>query len=215
MTSVRPKVVAFLGQKGGSGKTTLAVHIAVAAQASGEQVLLVDTDPQASAMAWGEARKNERHLGSPIVLSAAPTQIKEILEAAASDIITLIIIDTAPHADSTAAQAVAEADLVLLPCRPTAFDLKAVGAAIKIAKASKRPSAIILSACPARAPETLEARKVLAKHDLLVVSTVITDRRAYSRAIASGRSVTEFDPNGRASEEIMLFWKWVKDRLAI
>jgi chromosome partitioning protein len=210
--NARPKVLAFLGQKGGSGKTTLAVHVAVAAQSDGEQVLLVCTDPQASAIAWGDASKNERHLGSPIVLTAAPTQIGEILKTAIADIISLVIIDTAPHADAMAAQAVAEADLVLLPCRPTAFDLKAVGAAMKIAKASKRPSAIILSACPAQAPENLEARKVLEKFDILVVSTIIADRRASARAIASGRSATEF---GRAAEEITIFWDWISQRLGM
>jgi chromosome partitioning protein len=206
----RPRVVVFLGQKGGSGKTTLAVHVAVAAQADAERVVLIDTDPQASATAWAESRQEER----PPVVTVSPTQVGDVLATAQDEGITLAVIDTAPHAAPGAAQAVREADLIILPCRPTAFDLRAIGAAVAIASASRKPSAIVLNACPPRAPEVPEAQSVLqAEHRLPVIPTPIGDRRALSRAIATGRAVTEFEPGGRAAEEIRTLWSWIKEHL--
>ena len=82
--------------EGGSGKTTLAVHIAVAAEASGERVVLIDTDPQASASAWSQARTQE----SPLVEKATASSIARLMQRAEQNRATLAVIDTAPHADA-------------------------------------------------------------------------------------------------------------------
>ena len=206
----RPRVLAFLGQKGGSGKTTLAVHVAVAAAEAGERVALVDTDPQASAMTWAAARQ----AATPAVVTVSPAQVGEVLAAALADDLSLVIIDTAPHAAPGAAQAIARADLVLLPCRPTAFDLAAIGGAVTIAQAAQRHAAFVLNACPPRAPEIGEAQEALGAYGLPIVPTIIGDRRAYSRAVATGRAVTEFEPHSRASEEIRALWIWIKEQLS-
>lgn len=87
------KSIAFMSQKGGSGKTTLAVHAAVAALEAGERVVIVDTDPQGSAMTWREARKIE----APIVVASAASGLQKVLDAAMGDGMTLAIIDTAPR----------------------------------------------------------------------------------------------------------------------
>lgn len=206
----RLHVVAFLGQKGGTGKTTLAVHVAVAASEAGERVVVVDTDPQASATAWATARQAE----TPAVVTVSPGQVADVLAAAREDEMTLAVIDTAPHAGPGAAQGVAAADLILLPCRPTAFDLAAIGAAVSIAKASRKPAAIVLNAARARSPEVAEAREALAAYELPIIPTLIGDRIAYSRAVATGRAVTEFEPHGRASDEIRALWTWTKEHLS-
>src|SRR5919201_1531430 len=86
--------IAFLSQKGGSGKTTLAVHIAVAAQGAGERVVLIDTDPQSSASAWSQARKEEH----PAVQKSNVSGLVKLLEKARSEDRTLAVIDTPPHA---------------------------------------------------------------------------------------------------------------------
>ncbi|MCW3641544.1 AAA family ATPase, partial [Burkholderia cenocepacia] len=88
------KKIAFLAQKGGSGKTTLAVHTAVAATEAGESVVVIDTDPQKSATVWGDARSQE----VPIVATAAASELGRVLEAADQERMTLAIVDTAPHA---------------------------------------------------------------------------------------------------------------------
>lgn len=203
------KSIVFLSQKGGSGKTTLAVHTAVAAQERGERVAVIDTDIQQSATTWGEVRES----GEPIVATSPAAELLTVLNAARHDAMTLCIIDTAPHAAPDAARASAAADLIVVPCRPTALDLAAVDSAVKIVTAAKRPSVFVLSACPPRAPEVEETRTVLTEYGLPVAPISITDRRAFARAVASGRAVTEFDSNSKAAEEIRLLWHWLKGQL--
>ncbi|HRC60386.1 MAG TPA: AAA family ATPase [Candidatus Propionivibrio aalborgensis] len=201
--------MAFLSQKGGSGKTTLAVHIAVAAVESGEQVVLVDTDIQQSATVWSDARSESQ----PLVATASATELDRVLMAARHDAMTLCIIDTAPHATPDAVRIAQAVDLVVIPCRPTAFDIAAVGSAVDIVRAAAVPAVLVLSACPFRAPEIAETRILLAEHGLPLAPVAITERRAFSRAIATGRAVTEFDPTGKAAEEIRALWHWLMEQM--
>ena len=164
------KSILFLAQKGGSGKTTLAVHIAVAAGEDGEHVALVDTDPQGSACAWERVRDREH----PPVAQATAAQIERVQEAALSDNLTLLVIDTAPHSSPAATMTVALADYILIPCRPTAFDLAAISTSANIVKAAGKPAAFVLNACPSRAPEIEEAKTTLSEYGLPVAP--ITDR---------------------------------------
>ena len=203
------KTIAFLSQKGGSGKTTLAVHTAVAAQESGERVVVVDTDMQKSATTWSGARQDK----TPTVVPVAATLLNDVMKAARHDAMTLCIIDTAPHAAPDAARVVGAADLVIIPCRPTAFDLAAAGAAVEIVKAAAARAVFVLSACPFRAPEIAETRAVLERFGISVAPVEITDRRAFSRAVATGRAVTEFDSDGKAAEEIRQLWNWIKEQI--
>ena len=202
--------IAIVSQKGGAGKTTLAVHIAVAAQEDGERVVIVDTDLQKSAATWSESRAS----ATPAVAPVATAALDDVIAAARHDAITLCIIDTAPHAAPDAARVARAADLVLIPCRPTAFDLAAAGSAVDIVRAAGAFGAFILSACPFRAPEILETRAVLTtRYGLPVAPVEITDRRAFARAIATGRAVTEFDSHGKAAEEIRALWRWIKEQI--
>lgn len=203
------KSIAFLSQKGGSGKTTLAVHTAVAAVEAGERVVLVDTDIQQSATGWGNARSATQ----PIVATASAADMNRVLMAARHDAMTLCIIDTAPHATPDAVRIAQAVDLVVIPCRPTAFDVAAVGSAVEIVRAASVRAVLVLSACPFRAPEIAETRMLLAEHGLPLAPVEITDRRAFARAIASGRAVTEFDSSGKAAEEIRLLWRWLMEKI--
>lgn len=204
------KSIAFMSQKGGSGKTTLAVHVAVAAAAAGEKVVLIDIDPQASASAWAGARQesNIQHV------AVGASELEDVLAAARNDGMTLALIDTAPHAAPAATKASAAADLVVIPCRPSAFDVGAAGAAVGIARAARRPFTFVLNACPARAPETAETRRALRDLGESIAPIAIGDRRAFSRAVASGQAVTEFDAEGKAAREVRALWKWLKESLA-
>jgi chromosome partitioning protein len=201
--------IAFLAQKGGSGKTTLAVHTAVAAAESGEIVVVIDTDPQKSATVWGNSRMQD----TPIVATAAAADLGRVIEAAIQDKMTLAIVDTAPHAAPAATHIVRAVDLVVIPVRPTAFDVAAVGSAVDIVKAAGVRAVFALSACPFRSPEIAETRIVLAEYGLPVAPTAIIDRRAFARAIATGRSVTEFESDGKAAIEIRAFWAWLREEL--
>lgn len=202
------KVIAFLSQKGGAGKTTLAVHCAVAAVDGGERVVVVDTDPQGSAGVWARAREAE----APIVATASVGDVPRVLKAAGAEGMTLAILDTAPHAAPEAARIARLSDLVVIPCRPTAFDLAAVEASVRIVAAARARAMIVLSACPPRAPELAEARDALAAYGLPVAPMEVTERRAFARAIASGRAVTEFEAEGKAAAEIRALWAWLKEQ---
>lgn len=203
------QTVAFYSQKGGSGKTTLTVHTAVAASEAGERVVVVDTDRQQSAMMWRETREQD----APVVVAVAASSLEDVMNAARHDAMTLCIVDTAPHIAPDAARVAAVADLVIIPCRPTAFDLAAAASAVEIIRAAKVPAAFVLSACPFRAPEIEEARSALAVHGFPIAPVAITDRRAFSRAVATGRAVTEFEADSKAAEEIRALWNWIKEQL--
>lgn len=204
------KKIVLLSQKGGSGKTTLTVHLAVAAQSSGEDVVIVDIDPQASATAWSDLRGEL----SPEVTTVSPSSLTNVLKASQSVGKTLAIIDTAPHSAPGAVQAALVGDLILIPCRPTAFDLAAIGAAVNIVKASQKKAAFILNACHQRSPEVKEAREALLSYGFPVIPIEIGDRRAYARAVASGKAVTEFEKSGKAAQNINALWKWIKENLS-
>lgn len=204
------KVIGFLSQKGGAGKTTLAVHTAVAAHEAGIRVVLIDTDPQKSATVWGEARQKD----APIVATAGVSELRRVLDAARNDGIELAIVDAAPHAAPAAASIARSANLVAIPCRPTAFDLAAVEGAVRIVKAVGVRAAFVLSACPFRAPEIGETREALGGFGLPVAPVEITDRRAFARAVASGQAVTEFESDGKAAGEIRALWSWLWEQIA-
>ncbi len=203
------KTIAFMSQKGGSGKTTLSVHVACAAGEAGERVVVVDTDPQGSATAWGSARAHSE----PPVATVSASDLDAVLQAAKAEGMTLAVVDTAPHATAVAAQIARAVDLVLIPVRPSAFDLAAVGQAVSIVEAAGARAAFVLSACPFRAPEVAETRAVLAGYGLPIVDAEITDRRPFARAVSSGRAVTEFESTGKAADEIRALWDWIKGEL--
>ncbi len=203
------KSIAFLSQKGGSGKTTLAVHTAIAAQESGERVVLIDTDPQKSATVWSDARQSE----TPIVATIAASDLEKVMLAAQQEAMTLAIVDTAPHTAPDAAKIAKAVDLIVIPCRPTAFDLAAVSNAVEIVRAAKTKAVLVLSACPFRSPEIAETRQVLSEYGLPMCPHDITDRRAFSRAVATGRAVTEFEEEGKAALEVRALWAWLKEQM--
>lgn len=201
------KTIAFFSQKGGSGKTTLAVHTAVAACEDGQLVAVVDTDSQRSATTWSEARS----VPTPVVVTAGAADLEAVKKAARRDGMTLLVVDTAPHAAPDAARIARAVDLVVIPCRPSAFDLAAVRGVVDIVRAAHVRAVFVLSACPFRCPEIAETRAVLAGYGLPVAPAEITDRRAFARAVATGRAVTEFETDGKAAEEIRNLWTWLNN----
>ena len=201
--------LAFLSQKGGSGKTTLAVHIAVTVGQKREKVILIDTDPQASASVWGQARG----VKEPHVIKATAVGTRALMEEAQTQGSSFAVIDTAPHTISGIDVIAAAVDYLLIPCRPSVFDLAAIESSVKIAKAARKPAAFVLNACAARGPEVEQAKEVLARHGYPVAPVTIGDRKAFARAILSGEAVTEFEPEGKAAHEIIALWRWVKKHM--
>jgi len=206
------KTIALLAQKGGTGKTTLAVHLSVISALEDKDTVLVDLDPQRSAADWWD----ERAAGFPAMVPASAGDLPDIVKAAKGEGVDTVIIDTAPHAQEASAVAAKLADLVLIPTRPAILDLRAIGASVEIVQGVKAKGVIILNSCPpgrggGEAAITHEARQGLAAYGLPICPIAITQRVALSHALIDGQAVVEFDPKGKASAEMKALWAWIQE----
>ncbi len=192
------KILVILAQKGGSGKTTVAVHMAVCAVQRKLKTAIIDIDPQGSAFQWNASRPEGMKLDA---VAANAAQLAGLLQRAKAGGIELAIIDTAPHSNAEAATAASLADFVLIPCRPARFDLDAIASTVEIARAANAPCGVVINAAP-RGKLAEEARAALTSKGVNVIETVLHQRAAYSHAVIDGRSVHEYEPNGAAAEEI-------------
>jgi chromosome partitioning protein len=205
------KTVAITSQKGGTGKTTTAVHLATAATLAGYDAVVIDLDPQGSAATWGDDRGD----AAPEVISGQASRLNVLLESAANEGFDLVVIDTGPAADAAARRSAELADLVLIPCRPSAFDLKAIRTTLDLVEATRTPAFVVLNAAPVRSRAVDEARDVVSGLNGKVAPVVICQRAAYGHSIIEGRTAQEFEPDGKAAEEIEALWTWVKSELKI
>jgi len=202
--------VAILSQKGGTGKTTLALHLAVAAERHGQTAAVIDLDPQASASGWSDAREGE----TPVVVPVPSARLGHALEAAKAGGATIAFIDTAPHAGDAALASAEAADLVLIPCRPGILDLRAIGMTARAVKLAGTPAYVVLNAMPSRAPNVLaDARDAVAVHGLEVAPITLQQRVAYAHALIGGQTAQEYEPAGKAADEIERLFAWVQDEL--
>jgi chromosome partitioning protein len=210
---VHMKTIAIISQKGGAGKTTLAVHLASAA-ARDFVTLIVDTDPQATASRWGEWRNGA---DPEIIDCGAPTLLAGKLTKAAELGAELAVIDTPPHADAMARQAARLADLILVPCRPKAFDLAAIETTAELVKASQKPAFVVLMAGPPRAPLIYkEAAEVIeGSFGLQLAPVMLPERAAFHHSTAQGRTADEFDHDGKAAAEIAALWRWTRGQMSM
>jgi chromosome partitioning protein len=205
------KTVAILSGKGGSGKSTIAMHLAVAAERRGAPVAVLDIDPQASAATWKDTRADE----SPSVTSLQPSRLAKALQVAENAGAVLALIDTAPHSADAAIAAAEAADLVLVPCRAGILDLRAIGATARVVKLAGKPAFVILNAVPPHAPRLIDdAREAVKAHGLEVAPIVIAQRAAFAHALTVGQTAEEYEPGGKASEEISALFKWLRSTLA-
>jgi len=210
------KVLSVLAQKGGTGKTTLAINWSVEA-ARRSRVVLIDTDPQRSAASWGS--KSLAREGMPPVIPPENIDpineggLAEVLDVCREDDVDLVVIDTAPHSEKPAFAVASVSDLVVIPTRPSVLDLEAIEETVKIAQALDMPAVIVLNACPPRSPVTEEARQALKAYGLPICPTPVVQRIALAYALVDGRGVQQLEPKGKAAAEIAATWKWLKRRL--
>lgn len=199
------KTVAIISQKGGAGKTTLAVHLATAAAAAGHRAAIIDLDPQATAASWGDRRTAD----APEVISGQAARLPVLMKAAQENGATFLVLDTAPNADQTASLAARAADLVLIPCRASAFDLEAIETTLMLAKTATRPAYVVLNAVPPRSGIGKEAAEGLTTQGAQVAPHQLTHRAAFTHGVIDGRTAQEFEPQGKAAVEIEGLYRWL------
>jgi chromosome partitioning protein len=194
------QTLALVCQKGGSGKTTLAVHLAVEAAANGLRTLLMDLDQQASAARWGDRRQSGPIDVDVAVESAA--RLDAALKVAQQDGYDLVVLDTAPHADQAALRVARAADLILVPARCSILDLDAIGTTMDLCTLAKRPSLIVINAAPIRSRVVQDAIDTIKGLGGEVCPTIVRERVAFRHAMVDGRVAREFEPDGAAAAEI-------------
>jgi len=201
-------ILALTSQKGGSGKTTLAGHLAVAAERSGAgPVAIIDTDPQGSLTDWW----NERQAATPSFLSATIATLAHDLDHARDLGFKLVIIDTPPAITDMIEHVIALSDLVAIPTRPSPHDLRAAGTTISMVEAAGKPLVFVINAGNPRARITGEAAIVLSQHGT-VAPVMIHQRTDFASSMIDGRTVMELPRSERSSDEINRLWDYLQSR---
>jgi chromosome partitioning protein len=181
----------------------MATHLAVCAARDGKAVAFFDIDPQASAAKWSDRRTVE---GPPVVRAGA-AQLPNLVPQAREQGADVILIDTAGHADVSGLHALQLADLVLIPCRPSAADLDAIEDPMMLAQRAKQSkAAVVINAAPMRGHLTEDARAAISER-IAVAPVTLGHRSAYANAWIDGRSVEEYEPKGKDADEIRALYR--------
>jgi chromosome partitioning protein len=205
------RTIAFITQKGGSGKSTLTSSLAVAAHEAGERVFVIDMDPQRSLVKWAEMR------GADDVPVGAVTsaRLPATLAALEKNGFTLVLIDTEGAEGSSSLAAMKAADLCVIPSRPNIFDLWASEKTRATLKELRGEFVFVLNQCPpaqqtARVQEGAEALEAMGG----LITPLVLTRVDYQEAARHGWGVTEINPHGSAAAEIKALWGSIKRRMA-
>jgi chromosome partitioning protein len=198
--------IVFASRKGGSGKSTLTAHLAALANQPSRLCLLVDADPQCSLTLWHRLRG----AGEP-ALKSGLRGIGDTMKAAKRDGYQWAFVDTPPNMSTVVLEAIRAATLVVIPARPTIFDLTAVKETIDVARSLRKPYLVVLNAAPAKrdeaeSPIVLRAREGLAGFKAPVWAGQITSRTSFYLALAAGQGAREFDADSLAAAEIARLW---------
>lgn len=204
------KAITFVTQKGGSGKSTLCISLAIAALESGRSVCILEMDRQATISDWAE----HRNLDSPEVAQIDATQLDDVMKRLQDSAYDYVFIDT-PGVDSAGTlSAIRAADLCVIPCRPTPADLRAFKPTLAAVYRLEKRFAFVLNQTPPRSYRIRDASDGLAVLGVLPDVNVVL-RNDHQDAIGVGQGVTEFNPTGQAANEIRRLWTWIEKRMQV
>ena len=205
------QIVTIGNLKGGTGKSTFAVNLAVAAVEHGIRTVIIDLDPQQSAGKWADQRPAE----DPAVLSAQANRLQPALREAERLAADLVVMDTAAHDSDILRAAIDAANVVLIPCRPSGMELQHVLETAQLVAERRKPVSVILNAVPARAHELDEASEFIERLKVPLAPLILSELRAYSRAVTAAQGVSEYEPHGKAAKEIVAVLAWLAEHMKI
>jgi len=201
--------ISVIGQKGGTGKTTTVLGLAVAAAQAGHDVAVIDLDPQATAANWKDRRDDE----NPPVVSAQASRLKQTLDAARSGGVEYAFIDTAGRSDDSALNAARAANLVLVPSRPNIVEVETLPQVKDLLRLAGSPPAFVLlngihpTAGKASVADVHHAIRDL--FGLTVCPVHLCQRSAYAEAMTTGKVPQEIDAEGKAGDELRRLFEFV------
>lgn len=203
-------IISIQNQKGGVGKTTLAIHLSHALSMMPAKVLLVDADPQGSARDWATARKNEPPF--TVIGLDRPTIHRDLPSMAAN--YDHVVIDGPPRVSELARSAIAAADLVIIPVQPSPYDVWAAQEVIDLIKEASvfkenLKSAFVINRKITNTAIGRDVLTALADFDLPILRSQVCQRIAFAESAATGQTVLEIEPKGQAAKEIIALAKEV------
>jgi chromosome partitioning protein len=203
------RILTIASQKGGAGKTTLAAHLAVEAERTGAgPVAIIDTDPQGSLAAWWNTRDAPTPLFAAVEIARLPDHLRTLQRRP----VELVVIDTPPALTAMIYAAIAVADLVLIPARPSPHDLRAVGVIVAMAEAASISFCFVVNGATPRTTIAIEALRALAQHGK-VAPVTMHQRIDFAAGMTDGRTVGELNPGSRSAEEVTALWQYVMTQL--
>ena len=205
----RPRVVSVLSQKGGTGKTTLSCALAALASRAETATAVLDLDHQASAARWHHLRRANGE-GDPPVFAAPSSRMQALVDALGQDGAELIVTDTPPHSGADAVTVARLSDHILIPLQPSFPDLAAITRTIEIAEVAKTPATIVLNVALVNHPSTDDARTVIAGTAAAAAPVVLHRRVAHVNSFNVGRCAAEYQPAGKAPNELRTLFGWLQ-----
>lgn len=202
-------VLVLASRKGGSGKTTLAGHLAVEAERGGAgPVALIDVDPQGSLADWWNARRAD----TPLFVRTALPSFERDLEALRKSGVKLLIVDTPPSLDEAVHRVIKQADLVIIPTRPSPHDLRSVGATVELVERVGKPLVFVINSATRNARITTETVTLLSQHGTLAPA-ILHHRVDFASSMIDGRTVMELPGGSLASKEVAKLWTYLRKRI--
>jgi chromosome partitioning protein len=193
------RVLAVIGQKGGNGKTTATLGLAVAASLAGRNVAVIDLDPQTTAANWSDRRGRD----TPAVVSCQVSRLPHVLEAAASGGADLAIVDTPGKNTDALIAAAKAADFVLMPIQPQLYDIETLSSLKDVLTLAGNPrAAVFVNRAPIQGRRHVETQEAVAAQGFTVCPVVIFARAAHGDAGNIGQCAAEYEPDGKAAQEM-------------
>ena len=198
-------VAAVIMEKGGVGKTTVALNLAVAALQDGRNATVIDLDPQASASNWTDRRSDEK----PWVVPTLTARLGQAIEQAKRQSVDFIVVDTPPHSGSDAAEAARRADVVLVPVEPHLFTLETLPKLGDILKLAGNPPALfVINKAASQGSEASSAADYIKNQGFAVCPAVLHLRAAHRHATNVGKVAGEYEPDSKAAQEVLQLYNY-------